>query len=150
MARKFVVPLQSLMGVDPIRVRKTGIKSPKVGQAPKYQGLNEPESIIYGALTALKIKFEAQSPVAGGNTFGGAKLDFFLPDYNVDLEYNGPFHATTQGKARDILRTASLLGKGIRVVTIDQFDLPKIKSVIIEKIGAPIVSTPVLQTQGTI
>jgi very-short-patch-repair endonuclease len=142
MARKFVVSLQSLIGSTPIRVRRAGIKPKKSPQVTKYVGLNEPESIIYNALKDLKIRFETQTPVSGGNILGGAKLDFFLPDYNVDLEYSGPFHSTTQGKARDILRTAALLGQGIRVVTIDQFDLPSIKSVIIEKIGVPIVSTP--------
>jgi len=72
---------------------------------------------------------------------GGAKLDFFLPDYMVDLEYNGPFHGTTEGKAKDALRTLALAKDGIRLVVIKEFDLPDLKRVIMEKIGAPVPGT---------
>jgi very-short-patch-repair endonuclease len=145
MAKKFAVPLNTLIGKASIRVRKKGIGSPKPPPLMTIQGMNEPESIVYDALTKLKIKFESQKSSGGGATFGGAKLDFFLVDYNIDLEYNGPFHGTTEGKARDLLRTAALIGKGIRLVTIDQFDLPRIKSAILEKIGVPISRTPVTE-----
>ena len=148
MAKKFALPLNTLLVRAPIRVRKAGIGSPKPRPEVQFQGMNEPESIIYDALTKLKIKNTPQQASEGGSSFGGSKMDFFLPDYNVDLEYNGPFHGTTAGKARDLLRTAALVGKGIRLVVIDQFDLPRIKSVILEKIGVPISGTPVLDNQG--
>ena len=149
MAKKFAVPLNTLVGRPPIRVRKIGGRSPADTPAVNMQGMNEPETMIYSALTKLGINFESQKAFAGGATFGGAKMDFFLPDYSVDLEYNGPFHGTTEGKAKDLLRTASLVGQGIRVVILNQFDLPNLKRVILEKIGVPIIRTAAMQQVET-
>ena len=141
MAKKFALPLNTLLVRAPIRVRKAGIGSPKPRPEVQFQGMNEPESIIYDALTKLKIKNTPQQASEGGSSFGGSKMDFFLPDYNVDLEYNGPFHGTTEGKAKDALRTLALAKDGIRLVTIKEFDLPALKRVIMEKIGAPVPGT---------
>lgn len=149
MAKKFAIPLNTLIGKSPITVRKTGGKSPAITPTIHIQGMNEPETLIYQALTKLGINFETQKAFAGGATFGGSKMDFFLPDYSVDLEYNGPFHGTTEGKARDLLRTASLMGQGIRVVIIDQFDLTNLKRVILDKIGVPIIRTAAVQQVET-
>ncbi len=141
MARRFTRSPRNLLTFTKINVRRTGFKELKIKE-PTISGLNIPETTIANALTELRVKYEIQKNVYGGSSLGGAKLDFFLPDYSVDLEYNGPFHGTTEGKARDVLRTAQLLRDGIRLVIVTELDLPRIKPVIIEKIGVPIVRTP--------
>ena len=138
--RKFTAPVLDLLVKSKLSVKKNSIPVTKE-VVLTFVGQNVPESMITRALQALKIKFEAQSQRFGGSILGGAKLDFFLPDYMVDLEYNGPFHGTTEGKAKDALRTLALAKDGIRLVTIKEFDLPDLKRVIMEKIGAPVPGT---------
>ncbi len=138
--RKFSAPALDLLVKSRISVKKKPVPTTKE-IVLTFVGQNVPESMITRALQALKIKFEAQTQRFGGSILGGAKLDFFLPDYMVDLEYNGPFHGTTEGKARDALRSLSLAKNGIRLVIIKEFDLPNLKRVILEKIGAPIPGT---------
>ena len=138
--RKFTAPVLDLLVKSKLSVKKKSIPVTKE-VVLTFVGQNVPESMITRALQALKIKFEAQSQRFGGSILGGAKLDFFLPDYMVDLEYNGPFHGTTEGKAKDALRTLALAKDGIRLVVIKEFDLPDLKRVIMEKIGAPVPGT---------
>ena len=138
--RKFTAPVLDLLVKSKLSVKKKSIPVTKE-VVLTFVGQNVPESMITRALQALKIKFEAQSQRFGGSILGGAKLDFFLPDYMVDIEYNGPFHGTTEGKAKDALRTLALAKDGIRLVTIKEFDLPDLKRVIMEKIGAPVPGT---------
>ena len=138
--RKFTAPVLDLLVKSKLSVRKKSVPVTKE-VVLTFVGQNVPESMITRALQALKIKFEAQSQRFGGSILGGAKLDFFLPDYMVDLEYNGPFHGTTEGKAKDALRTLALSKDGIRLVVIKEFDLPDLKRVIMEKIGAPVPGT---------
>ncbi len=138
--RKFSAPALDLLVKSRISVKKKPVPTTKE-IVLTFVGQNVPESMITRALQALKIKFEAQTQRFGGSILGGAKLDFFLPDYMVDLEYHGPFHGTTEGKARDALRSLSLAKNGIRLVIIKEFDLPNLKRVILEKIGAPIPGT---------
>ena len=138
--RKFTAPVLDLLVKSKLSVKKKSIPVTKE-VVLTFVGQNVPESMITRALQALKIKFEAQSQRFGGSILGGAKLDFFLPDYMVDLEYNGPFHGTTEGKAKDALRTLALAKDGIRLVIIKEFDLPDLKRVIMEKIGAPVPGT---------
>lgn len=138
--RKFTVPVLDLLVKSKLSVKKKSVPVTKE-VVLTFVGQNVPESMITRALQSLKIKFDAQSQRFGGSILGGAKLDFFLPDYMVDLEYNGPFHGTTEGKAKDALRTLALAKDGIRLVTIKEFDLPDLKRVIMEKIGAPVPGT---------
>ena len=138
--RKFTAPVLDLLVKSKLSVKKKSVPVTKE-VVLTFVGQNVPESMITRALQALKIKFEAQSQRFGGSILGGAKLDFFLPDYMVDIEYNGPFHGTTEGKAKDALRTLALAKDGIRLVVIKEFDLPDLKRVIMEKIGAPVPGT---------
>ena len=138
--RKFTAPVLDLLVKSKLSVKKKSIPVTKE-VVLTFVGQNVPESMITRALQSLKIKFEAQSQRFGGAILGGAKLDFFLPDYMVDLEYNGPFHGTTEGKAKDALRSLALAKDGIRLVVIKEFDLPDLKRVIMEKIGAPVPGT---------
>lgn len=140
MPKRFTSGPRYFLVAPKIGVKKRGLPKPKA-EVKLIEGLNEPETLVYNALGELKIKFEAQLNKFGGATLGGAKLDFFLPDYSVDLEYNGPFHSTAAGKARDLLRQITLIRDGIRLVTLDSFDLPRLKPAILEKIGVPIVGT---------
>lgn len=148
MPRRFTTSPRNLLTFVRINVRRTGFKATKVPE-PLIAGLNEPETKVANALTDLKIKYEMQKNMYGGSSLGGAKLDFLLPDYSVDLEYNGPFHGTTAGLARDALRTAQLQRDGLRLVTITEFDLPNLKRVILDKIGVPIIRTAAVQQVET-
>src|SRR3989304_2457955 len=90
--------------------RQTGL--PPVQQV---QGLNIPESRIYWALTEMKVRFTAQSNFLGGSILGGARADFVLADYKLVILYQGPFHSTSYGFARDLLSDASYNAAGYDV-----------------------------------
>ena len=109
---------------------------PPISQVP---GLNLPESRIHKALTDLKINFQIQRNVLGGGILGGARADFLLPDYKIDLEYQGPFHGVAAGQARDILRNIGLTSKGYRVVQLYERDLKRLVPRILELIGRPVM-----------
>lgn len=100
--------------------------------------LNQPESIIFYALQELKINFSAQVGLAGGSVLGGARADFLLPDYRMNLEYHGPQHDTTYGAARDLLRNITVKQRGYRVIQVYEADLKRIKPRLLEIVGRPI------------
>ena len=121
-----------------IRARKfIRLSRPDLPPVTQVPGLNIPESRIYKALKELKIRFQVQRNVLGGGILGGAKADFLLPDYMVDLEYQGPFHGVAEGKARDVLRNLGLTSKGYRVVQLYEQDLKRLVPRILELIGKP-------------
>ena len=123
-----------------IRAQKLGrITKPELPAVTIIRGLNGPESRIYKALTELKITFDVQRNVFGGSILGGARADFILPDYRINLEYQGPFHGVTEGRARDILRNIGMTSKGYRVVAIFQQDLKRLKPRLLELIGKPVM-----------
>lgn len=97
--------------------------------------LNIPETRIFLALSELKVKFIPQYSILGGDIIGGARFDFYLPEYKIDLEYAGPFHTTNNGQARDSLRNIGPANRGIRIVTLKESDLPILKSVLIKLLG---------------
>jgi len=97
--------------------------------------MNKPETIIYMALNELRIDNVPQFSILGGDILGGARMDFYLPRYEIDLEYNGPFHATSYGNARDALRNIGPASKGIRVEKIYETDLPRIKKRLLQIVG---------------
>lgn len=66
--------------------------------------LNIPESKIYRALEDLKVDFRAQVPIGGGRVLGGALCDFILYDYNINLEFQGPFHEAEADFWRKVAR----------------------------------------------
>ena len=141
MAKRFISGPRYFLGQPKISVKKRGIPKAKE-EVVLIAGMNQPETLVNNALQELKINFIVQQSKYGGATLGGAKLDFFLPDYNVDLEFNGPFHGTSEGRARDVLRTATLARDGIRLVVIDHLDMDHLKEAIISKIGVPLLRTP--------
>mgnify|MGYP003147241188 CR=1 FL=1 len=123
-----------------IRARKLGrITKPDLPPIDIVPGLNSPESRIYKALKELKINFDVQRNVFGGSILGGARADFLLPDYKINLEYQGPFHGIAEGRARDILRNIGLTSKGYRVVALFQQDLKRLKPRLLEVIGKPVM-----------
>ena len=94
--------------------------------------------MVAHALDALGIRYQAQSTFGGGSILGGGRMDFLLPAYRIDIEYNGPFHGTTEGRAHDLLRNQIVIAKGYRVVGIFQADLARLKKRILELIGRPL------------
>jgi len=123
-----------------IRARKLiRLSRPDLPPVTQVPGLNLPESRIYQALTELKINFQVQRNVLGGGILGGARADFLLPDYKIDLEYQGPFHGVAEGKARDILRNIGLTSQGWRVVPLYERDLKRLVPRILEVIGKPVM-----------
>ena len=123
-----------------IRARKLiRLSRPDLPPIQNVPGLNIPESRIYQALRELKIRFQVQRNVLGGGILGGAKADFLLPDYMIDLEYQGPFHGVAAGKARDVLRNLGLTSQGWRVVPLYERDLKRLVPRILEVIGKPVM-----------
>ena len=139
--RKYVTSTRKLL--DPpkitLRARRFDVYS-RAGLEPVsiVAGLNEPESRIYHALVELGVRFEVQAPFFGNNYLGGARADFLLHDYGIDLEYQGPFHGTAYGVARDVLRNMGLEASGYRVVPIYERDLADLKRRLLEIIGVPV------------
>jgi very-short-patch-repair endonuclease len=99
--------------------------------------LNIPESAIYRALEDLKITFDAQATLGGGRTLGGALCDFLLPMHNIIIEYQGPFHFTSEGQSRDFWRKLSREQYGYTVAYIYEKDLKRLHRRLIEIVGSP-------------
>lgn len=114
--------------------RESAPRTPDVVTVP---GLNQWESRVYFALLELKIRFTVQSAFGGGSILGGGRADFLLPDYGVDLEVNGPYHFTTEGRARDLLRNLVVQKDGYVVKTIEGRDFERLKPRILELLGSP-------------
>ena len=88
------------------------------------------------ALNELHIRNLPQFSILGGGYLGGAVLDWLLPEYNVDLEYNGPFHETSGGSTRDQLRNiGGISRRGLRVEKLRESDLWNLKPRILYLIG---------------
>lgn len=141
MARKrFLKSPRKLLGSPRIslRARRFFQPIPRMEPVAIVGGLNDPESRIYWALTELKVNFTTQKNILGGDYIGGARLDFLLPDYRIDLEYQGPFHDVTRGAAKDALRNIGVAASGYRVVKVYQHDLPRLKPRLLELIGRPL------------
>lgn len=85
--------------------------------------LNKPESFIYHALTLMDINFSAQVLIGTGRSLGGGNVDFLLPDYDIALEYQGYFHFSFEGEARDFLRQVTREMRGLEVVYLFERDL---------------------------
>ena len=84
-----------------------------------------PEWAIYWALTILKVGFTYQSPQMGGRLAkGGAILDFEIPSLNLAINVTSKYwhYRTTPGRMADELQRATLEGRGIRVIFIDEMD----------------------------
>ncbi len=105
-------------------------------------GMNQWETRTANALDDLGIQFIAQSSVLGGNTLGGARLDFLLPAYGIDLEVNGPFHGTSEGRARDLLRNLGVEKNGYTVVALTVDDLPNLHRRILDIVGRAFAAVP--------
>ena len=123
-----------------LRARKL-YRPKKVGtleRIPLVPGLNQWETRVYYALLELRIRFTTQTSLGGGSLLGGARADFLLPDYGIDLEVAGPFHSLSAGKARDALRNLTIRKAGYRVVVLELKHLSNLKQNILAKIGAPI------------
>ena len=140
MPKRLIISPRKMFSAPRISVRARKLirlSRPDLPDIKPLPGLNIPESRIHQALVDLKINFQVQRNVLGGGILGGARADFLLPDYKIDLEYQGPFHGVAEGKARDILRNIGVTSQGYRVVPLYQRDLPRIKPRILELIGKP-------------
>lgn len=100
-------------------------------------GMNKPETLITLTLNQMKIENVPQFAIGGGDIMGGGRADWILPQYFIDLEYNGPFHGTAEGKARDVLRNIGFQRLGYRIETIGLSDLPRLKQKLLEITGRP-------------
>lgn len=100
------------------------------------RALNRPETLIAQTLAQMKIQAIPQFSFLGGDFLGGGRMDWYLPRYRIDLEYNGPFHETSGGKARDALRNVGVrASKGVRVEALHFEDLFDLKAKIRKIVG---------------
>lgn len=107
---------------------------------PTGKMLNGPESQIYRALEDLNANFSAQEVMGGGTTLGGSLADFVLFDHNLILEYNGPFHDSTEGAERDFWRRVAREQAGFMVAYLYERDLVRLHRRLTEIMGAPAVA----------
>lgn len=111
--------------------------------------INVPESKIYRALERMHIDFEAQVSLGPGNALGGASVDFLLYQHHIALEYQGPFHRTTEGVTRDFWRRVERKHSGLETVYLYERDLEphsKLYDRIREVVGSPAISS--VMTKG--
>lgn len=133
---------RSLVGGPRANVRRRGLR-PERRPEPETitvdgHFLNVPETAIYRALVDLNIPFEPQVSIGGGRELGGGIADFYLPLHKVIIEYQGPFHNTTAGRARDFFREATRKSFGaLAIIPIYEGDLPNIRTRLLDLIGAP-------------
>lgn len=132
--RRFVVRREMFPRLHTTQIHKRFPRSPIAPQQRRYivngTWLSYGESIIYEALRSMGIPFEANTWVLG-RTAGGAQLDFVIPaPWYVVIEYQGEFHQTSEGEARDRLRNFLRRGLGYRIVYIYERDLPNIRDVL--------------------
>jgi hypothetical protein len=125
--------------------RKAALRKSIAEFAPIYVDgklLTIPEAKIFKALTDLKIPFQAQKVIGRQRELGGAVADFWLPSRGIILEYQGVFHKTDEGAARDFFRAASRAQFGaIDVIPIYDTDLPRIHDRLLELLGKSSLSS---------
>lgn len=143
MAKRFLKPPRELLTAPRInlRSRKMNVYSDPgaLPPVPPVQGLNNAEARVYWALKQLGVQFETQVNILGGSILGGGRADFLVgPPYNVDIEYNGPFHGTSYGLGRDLLRNAGFISLGYRVEKVYERDFPRLKDRLRQILGVPL------------
>lgn len=140
MARRFSTSPAKIGYTPRINVRANKIKLASFAEKPiiPLAGMNQPETKIAYALNDLKIRYRPQSSFFGGSTLGGARADFDLFDYNIVLNYDGPFHGTTEGRARDAIVNQTYVANGKRPISLYERDLKRLKPRIMEIIGTPL------------
>lgn len=91
-----------------IEVRRRGFRQPGAQETLPLvingDRLTIPETKIYIALKALVIPFTTRKKVGGSRRLGAGVLDFWLPFHKIVIEYQGPFHASLIGGAKDFRR----------------------------------------------
>jgi len=102
---------------------------------PDGSVLNKPESIIYRALVGMKVPFQAQASLGGGNVLGGAKVDFLIYNPPIALEFQGPFHDTAEGQVRDFYRRVAREQAGYRPEYVYDSDMKRIHQRLREILG---------------
>lgn len=121
------------------RARKVRVSYDPLYRPPPLPvaGLNGPESEVFAALVELKVNFSAQASYYGGDQLGGARADFVLYDVRKVILYDGPFHATTYGLARDLLTDITYRSNGFEPVHMHVEDLANLKPYLLSVIGRP-------------
>lgn len=86
--------------------------------------LNKDESEIVRALNVLQWPYEVQVPIGGSNELGASSLDILLTGFipNINVEFDGPFHDSAVGSAKDFLRNVNRAASGLIVVRLDAQD----------------------------
>jgi hypothetical protein len=138
--RRFSKPPLQIGFAPKMFVRTQKVKLDSVADTPiiPLPGMNKPETMIAYALNDLKIRYVAQRGFEGNVLLGGARADFDLPDYGIVILYQGPFHGTTEGAARDVIVNTTYERAGKRVLPVYERDLKRIKPRLLEMIGRPI------------
>lgn len=100
--------------------------------------LNIPASRIAWTLTDLHIAFEPEAKLGPARALGGGLVDFLIEDRKIALEYQGPFHETDEGGARDYFRRITREQAGYITVYIYEHDLyPNLHARLLELLGNP-------------
>lgn len=108
---------------------------------PNGTRMNAEEAVVYRALLRRKVNFEPQAKIGGGNVKGGGIVDFALWQHGIAIEYQGPFHATSSGQAKDFLRRVARQEAGLQTVYIYKQDLQNIDAVLGRILAAPMVAS---------
>jgi very-short-patch-repair endonuclease len=123
------------------RARKVRISYNPAPVAPVVNrpGMNGTETRLANALDELRVRYIPQVSYFGGDILGGARADFLLPDYQLVLLPDGPFHNTSYGRSRDILSDMTYKQMGLRVVHFpwDWVQAADVKRRILDLIGRP-------------
>ncbi len=136
---------KGILGGKKVSVSRRGISAiyqapPEQVRLPTGQLLNIPESKIYRALEDLSEEFDAQVPLAGGRTLGGALCDFILPRRSLIIEFQGPFHSYAEGQERDFWRRVTREQAGFMVAYLFDHDLIHLHRRLAEILASPVIA----------
>lgn len=110
-------------------------------EVPPFEllGMSSYELKVFYFLKKRAISFTPQVNFAGGvSVLGGMRVDFLLPDYNLIIRVQGPWHTFAHAKARDELQRTYLLGRGLEILDLWEDDIENLDSVLAAKLGIPV------------
>lgn len=106
-----------------------------------FRTMSKGEQIIFNFLKKKEIAFSYQKSLEA--PYKRFHFDFFLPDYNLAIEYQGEQHYKEKKmwdsfenvKKRDEIKRKYCVDKGIELMEIPYWDYNKIKNILISKLN---------------
>ena len=114
----------------------------KMGQRCPYCNESKGEKEIEKIIKKYGIDFEPQYKFEDCKFYKGLPFDFYLPQYNICIEYDGEFHYKmimgfnefVNGKIRDTIKTIYCKENEIKLIRIPYWDFNKIEEILVKEL----------------